>query len=336
DHNPQFDDIQPLRCITPSYIAMHSDKKEKIVKFSMSIAKAIDIMVKKNRNERGEYNIEFFDDVDFHDFTYNPQKYETYLINQIKELIDNYKPSGMWMDWYSGEEEASTFLVMDFLEKNYPDVILTYNVSIERKPRYILYLSGEAHDVKAAWKAGNMHRSKEKPWEICGPAAYGWDVPLTRSDPFEIFRIATIIMASGGKYCFGLPSQMDGELYPEPAKDVERFCDWYKLRKNLFTEAIPMNYEGDTVPGIKLNDSQFGIIGSIYNDDILIHIVNFESLIKDLTIKFSTKQWGTIDKIFIEPNKKHLHHNKTNNWIIAVIKKEDIDIVNTILRITKN
>ena len=80
-------------------------------------------------------------------------------------------------------------------------------------------------------KAEERPGIKKKPWELCGPAAYGWDVPQARPDPYEIFRIATIIMASGGKYCFGLPSQMDGELYPEPAKNVEMFGDWFKLRE---------------------------------------------------------------------------------------------------------
>lgn len=335
DHNPQFDDIQPLRCITPSYIAMHSDNKEKIARFSMGVAKAIENMIKANRSERGEYNIEFFDNVKFHDFTYNPQKYEDYLINQIKELIDNYKPNGMWMDWYSGEEEASTFLVMDFLEKSYPDVILTYNVSIERNPRYIHFLSGEAHDAKTAWKAGNMHRSKYKPWELCGPAAYGWDVPLARSDPFEIFRIAAIIMANGGKFCFGLPSQMDGEIYPKPAKNLEKFGEWYTLRKMLFREAVPMNYNGDKVPGIEVNDDKFGIIGVFHEIDNLIHLINFNGTDKEIKLSFISKHWGSIVKILLEPDKKELEFISRDTEIIVEIHEEDLDPADTILRIIK-
>ncbi len=335
DHNPQFDDIQPLRCITPSYIAMHSDNKEKITKFSMSIAKTIENMVKTNRSERGEYNIEFFDDVRFHDFIYNPKKYEVYLINQIKELIDNYNPNGMWMDWYSGMQEASTFLVMDFLEKNYPDVILTYNVSIEMNPRYIHFLSGEAHDVKTAWKAGNKHRSKEKPWELCGPAAYGWDVPLARSDPFEIFRIAAIIMASGGKFCFGLPSQMDGEIYPEPAKNLEKFGEWYTLRKTLFREAVPMNYNDDKVPGIEVNDDKFGVIGAFHENDNLIHLINFKGTKKEIKLSFISQHWGSIVKILLEPDKKELEYTSRDTEINVDIHEEDLDVADTILRVIK-
>jgi alpha-L-fucosidase len=335
DHNPQFDDIQPIRCITPSYIAMHSDKKEKIAKFSMGLAKAIENAIKSNRSERGEYNIEFFDDANFHDFKYNPEKYEDYLVNQIKELIDNYNPTGMWMDWYSEKPDESTFVVMNFLENNYPDVILTYNVSIQRNPRYIHYLSGEAHEVKAAWRAGNRHRTKDKPWELCGPAAYGWDVPLARTDPFEIFRIASIIMASGGKFCFGLPSQMDGELYPEPAENLKNFGKWYELRKTLFTNAVPMDYIDDKVPGVDINDDKFGIIGAIHENDNLVHLINFEGIKKDLLLRFSSPHWGIIEKILLEPKKKKLEYSSQDTETIVKIYEKDLDLADTILRIIK-
>ena len=99
---------------------------------------------------------------------------------------------------------------------------------------------------------GNTLRTKDYLWELCGPAAESWDDPTSRADPYEIFRIAAIIMASGGKYCFGLPSQMDGALYPEPAENVALFGEWYKLRRKLFTEAISMKYKGENVPGINI------------------------------------------------------------------------------------
>ena len=336
DHNPQFDDIQPLRSITPSFIARHHENKEEIAKYSKSIANLIKNMSEANRKNRNIPSaIEFFDDVEYHDFTYNPQKYEKYLLQQIRELIDNYKPDGMWMDWYWGNEEASTFLVMDLMEKNYPDVILTYNASIERVPRYIHYLSGEAHDVNTAWRAGNNHRNKKKPWELCGPAAYAWDVPIARSDPYEIFRIAVIIMANGGKFCFGLPSQMDGELYPEPAKNLELFGEWYKIRKDLFTESIPMKYEGEEIPGVIVKDTNFGAIGSTNNNNNLIHLVNFEGVQKDIVVSYDQIHWGNIEKILLEPSKKQLELINQDKRTLVTINKADLDVVDTILRIIK-
>ncbi|MFW9824064.1 MAG: alpha-L-fucosidase [Candidatus Thorarchaeota archaeon] len=333
DHNPQFDDIQPLRGITPSFIARHDDKKEKIAKYSMRFAKVIEKSIQTIRSDRGDYNIEFFDDVEFHDFTYNPEKYEEYLINQLRELIDTYNPSGMWMDWYWEAEEASTFLVMDLIEKEYPNLILTFNVSIQRNPRYIHYLSGEAHDVPTAWNSGNRYRSKEIPWELCGPAAYGWDVPYARKDPFEIFRIATIIMASGGKFCFGLPSQMDGEIYPEPAANVELFGNWYKSRQNLFTEAVPMGYEGNVVPGVEVDNEHIGVIGTLYEKNTLIHLINLKGMKRDITLRFSKEKWNNIEKILIEPEEKDLEHICRDNLYVINIKKKHLDEADTILRI---
>ncbi len=337
DHNPDFDDIQPLRGVTPSFIAKHDETKENIAKYSKGFAERLrDMFIDQVQERDIPYTTKFFDDVEFHDFTYNPKKYEDYVLNQIKELIDNYHPNGMWMDWYWGTEEASTFLVMNFMEKNYPDTILTYNVSIDRHPRYIHYLSGEAHDVKTAWQSGKKYRRKKRPWELCGPAAYGWDVPQARPDPYEIFRIAVIIMASGGKYSFGLPSQMDGDLYPEPAKNVELFGEWYKLRRELFTEAIPMKYRGENVPGIKISEENFGIIGTFYENDNLIHIINLKGLKKELLLELFGDQWHNITKVILEPQKKELEFSTKNNITIIKLNKNDIDPADTILRIISN
>ncbi|MFX1450686.1 MAG: alpha-L-fucosidase [Promethearchaeota archaeon] len=335
DHNPQFDDIQPLREITPSFIALHNENKETIPEYSMNYLKTIWEMNKIEIKERKiPYKGEFFYDVKFHDFRYNPENYEDYLLKQIRELIDKYEPDGMWMDWYWND--ASTPLVINFMEKNYPNILLIFNVSIDRHPKYVHYLSGEAHDVKSAWESGQRYRNKKKPWELVGPAAYAWDVPEARPDPYEIFRIAAIIMASGGKYCFGLPSQMNGELYPEPAKNVELFGEWYKLRRELFTEAIPMKYKGENIPGIELNEENFRSIGTLHGNDNLIHIINLKGLKKELVIEFTGSQWSNISKVLLEPAKKELQFSTKKDTTILKINKDDIDPADTLLRIVTN
>ena len=334
DHNPDFDDIQPLRGVTPSFMAMHRKNKKEIVDFSMKIAKLNEISSKQEAKKRNfSYNIEFFDEVHFHDFNYNPEKYEDYIINQIKELIDNYKPSGIWCDWYCGDAENSAFLIMDFMEKNYPDVILAYNYSIGNVLKWAHFLSGETHNLETAWKHSNIYRKSEKPWELICPAGHAWDIPIARPDPYEIVRFAAMTMASGGKMCFGLPSQMNGELFPEPAHNLELLGAWYKPRHALFTESIPMIYEGKKVPGVEVSEKDFGTIGSINEDDTLVHLINFKSQKKELTIEFTQQQWPKIKKIVLEPNKKELEHKKTNNKIVLLLSKEEIDPVDTILRI---
>jgi len=338
DHNPMFDDIQPLRGLTPSFIAMHGNDKEFIQSYSKKVAETAFDLFNHSKQRRGKKlpaDYKFFDDLEFHDYKYNPAKYEEYLKASVKELIDNYKPDGMWMDWYWTAEETSTYIVMDLLENEYSEVILTYNQSIDKNLRYAHYLSGEAHDVPLAWKIGNKYRTKKVLWELCGPAAENWDDPTSRSDPYEIFRIAAIIMACGGKYVFGLPSQMDGELFPEPVKNIELFGEWYKPRKQLFRDAFPMTYKGKKVPGISIKEKEFETIGSINQGDNLIHLINLSGKIVEVTLRFSLDKWEHIDKIILEPNKKELEFKKDGNEMVLSISEKDLDNADTILRIKK-
>ncbi len=336
DHNPMFDDIQPLRGLTPSFIAMHNEDKEVIQKYSKKLADAVFLLFKESKERRGlkiAADYAFFDDLKFHDYKYNPEKYEAYLKASVIELIDNYKPDGMWMDWYWSEDERSTYIVMDLVEQQYPGVILAYNQSIDKKPRYAHYLSGEAHDVDLAWKMGNRYRKKKVPWELCGPAAVNWDDPTARSDLYEIVRIAAIIMANGGKYCFGLPSQMDGELYPGPTKNIQIFGEWYKPRTSLFKDAIPMKYKGKNVPGAIINEENFGLIGTIHENNSLLHIINLKGEMKDLSVSLSLEHWGKIEKIILEPFKTALDFNQNEKEILLTISKDILDPADTILRI---
>ena len=336
DHNPMFDDIQPLRAVTPSYIAMHDENKELIQKYSKNVAEVALHLYRESKKRRGNPlpdDYKYYDDLEFHDYEYNPAKYEEYLKASVKELIDNYKPDGMWMDWYWTPEETSTYIIMDLIENEYPEVVLTYNQSINKNVRYAHYLTSEAHDVPLAWKMGNKYRVKEFSWELCGSAADWWDDPTSRADPHEIFRIAAIVMACGGKYFFGLASQMDGELFPEPVKNLELFGQWYKSRKNLFRDAIPMKYRGKKVPGVNVNEKEFGIIGSIHEGDNLIHLINFKGKIIDVTLELSLDEWENIDKIMLEPMKAELDFKKDGNEIKVLISEKNIDSVDTILRI---
>ncbi len=342
DHNPQFDEIQPVREITPSFIAMHGEDKKAIAEQCLNFIKLIWEVNQAEIKEReipyeGEFSVEgkFYQPVEYHEYHYNPEKYERYLLGQMKELIDTYEPDGMWMDWYWND--ASTSLIMEFMQKNYPNTVLAFNMSIDKRPKYAHYLAGEAHDVNTAWKNCQRYRHKNKPWELCGPAAYEWDLPIARPDPHEIFRIASIVMASGGKYCFGLPSQMNGELYPEPAQNVELFGKWYEKRRKLFREAIPMSYKGESVPGVAINDPHFGSIGTEYYSNRLVHVINFTGFNEqDISITFSQQTWGTIEKACLEPDKKELPLKITANGTTLSIAKKDIDLADTILNVVCN
>lgn len=340
DHSPQFNDIQPLRCCTPSFLCMHTKKKKRIQQFSFIVAVALGILDKLVHIVRKipyeDKSVKWFDNVHFHDFIYNPKKYEIYLFKQLIEIIEKYQPNGMWMDWYMLNLELSAPMIMEFMKKRYPDIVLTFNQSIDHNLKWAHYTSNEAHDVKTAWNKGNKYRRKRKPWELVGPIANGWDNPLPRSDPYEAARMASIIIASGGKFAFGTAAQMNGALHPKPARDLEIFGRWYKKRRLLFTEATPMDYKGKKVPGLKIKEKFIVSIGCIQNNDILIHLISMYSIPKNnLTIEFSLKQWRNIEKIILEPAKKELDFKKDDKAIYLIISKEDIERIDTILRIRR-
>jgi hypothetical protein len=339
DHNPQFDDIQPLRTCTPSFICMHNIPKLFIwgtsflfafilwfVEIYKRLTRTIPIKGKK---------VKWFDKVRFNHFVKDPVKYEKYFLKQLIELLKNYKPDGLWMDWWMPAIiESSSDIIMTFMKQNYPETVLTFNASIGVNLKWGHYVSFEAHDVYSAWKSGNNYRRKKIPWELVGPAASGWDNPAARPDPYEAGKIATIIMASGGKFAFGMPAKMDGRLYKEPARHLEMFGKWYKPRKELFIEAVPMDYKGKKVPGIKIKDKNIKVICSVYENDYLLHLIPLRSApIKPLTIKLSIKKWKNVEKIILEPIKKDIQFMIDDKNITITIPEENVERIDTILRI---
>jgi len=363
DHNPQFDKIQPVRKITSSFLALHREKKEEVVDFCLKFTQFLitefiqSLKEERNKKKKGKLeqtqkdmtNLNINEATDFLNrraddlkkkiaqFNYDPAIYENYLRNQIIELVEKYEPDGMWMDWFmkSAFQEESTVLVMDLMKERYPNIVLAFNNSINEKPDWSHYLSAEAHTVDSAWKQSKRYRSKKQPWELIGPAAKSWFDPSPRSDPFEVARIAVIIMANGGKSCFGLPSQMDGSLYPEPAQHVERFGKWYKSRRLLFSEATPLDYKGENVPGINLNNKNYGLIGSKYGNDKIIHLINFSGEKESISLEFSSDIWNNISKVKLEPNDIELNIKNSPKGIKVILPQESIDPVDTILRITQ-
>jgi alpha-L-fucosidase len=361
DHNPQFDEIQPVRRITSSYIALRREKKEEVVDFCLKftqfiinefveslkkerrkgnkerVEKAKKDSISLNLNEATDFinlKVTYLKDTPV-DFTYNPEIYENYLRNQLIELIERYHPDGMWMDWFMKSifREESTKLIIDLMHQRYPQIVLAFNNSINEQPDWAYYLSGEAHTVDSAWEQSNKFRRKTQPWELIGPAAKSWFDPFPRSDPFEVARIAVIIMANGGKSCFGLPSQMDGSLYPEPARHIEDFGRWFQKRHDVFTEAIPMDYKGENVPGVSLSDNEYGVVGSSYRNDKIIHLINFLGEKKSISLDFSLADWGTINNVILIPDDIELKPKMNSHAFHLLIPQDFIDPVDTIIRI---
>lgn len=340
DHNPQFDAIQPLRTCTPSFFTLRTTpilRKTLIQGFSFVFAVIAGLDFKRNRlirNYQKDKSAKWLDHFWFPPFKNEPKTYEIYMFRQLIELITRYKPDGLWMDWYMFSLDESAHKIMDFMEKYYPEVILTFNTSINSKLKWAHYTTAEAHDVKTAWQKGNRYRRKKNPWELIGPAANAWDNFLPRPDVHEAARMAAILMASGGKACFGMPSRMDGALYPGPAEQLAKFGQWYKPRKRLFQEATPMDYKGKKVPGISVKEKHLKTIGDIQENDPLIHLIYlFGGPKQDLTVKFCRKHWETLETIILEPQHQELEYQKDAQEFSLTIPKKEVDYIDTMLRI---
>lgn len=307
DHNPQFDDMQPDRTVTPSFIGTRPE-----------------------------------------------HKYIEYLLKQYREIIDQYAPDGLWLDWYWADR--STKETIAFLKKHYPETVMTFNLASYFSTGFnkLHYTSGESHTLAGpvvklrteasglkvpvfsnVWKWSNFNRALfEHPWELIAPAGKWWQDHSLRDDPLELVRMAAIVMASGGKICPGLTAQMDGTIYPDQIKQIAILGDWYRSRARLFTESAPLRYRFARVPGITVSDTAIKPICALQDRDYIVHLINFTGIKSGVTVTLDKKEWQSIKQIILEPSNKELAltHN-ANNYIVQ-IPPEDLDTADTILRIT--
>ena len=54
-------------------------------------------------------------------------EYGKYLEGQMREIIDQYDPDGLWLDWYTMGVHPSENVVMDFLHDYSPKTVVTFN-----------------------------------------------------------------------------------------------------------------------------------------------------------------------------------------------------------------
>jgi hypothetical protein len=163
----------------------------------------------------------------------NPE-YEEYLRGQYRELVERYSPDGMWIDWYWADR--ATEMTVDLFKDHYPDVVLTFNFSNLFPSSYtkLHYTTGEAHDLHGfyvkplrsgslvlpiftgAWRWATFYRRMiDHRWELIAPTGEWWQDPSLRDDPFEVPRMAAVILGSGGKLCLGASARLQGDIYPD-------------------------------------------------------------------------------------------------------------------------
>jgi len=317
DHNPQFHKLIPLNTITPSFPKM------------------------------GRSDV-----------------YKNYLVAQVRELIDQYDPDGLWFDWYLGGLHPSETVVAEFLREYSPDTVFTFNLTnpfkvgywhafrnlhvllivgfihyllFEKKERkkdaldLVHYTTFEAHRVKGAWRKSNIYSKFTPTWELVGPAGKAWDNVKLRRDLYDLVRIAAMVMANGGRYVIGAAPQMDGSIYPDHVKQLELLGEWYKPRKNIFRDGVPMDYHGK-VPGIRGYDEKIYVSASRSKSNYLIHLFNL-GVNSDVTLQFDKKFWPKIDEIYVEPQHERVQAEDLRTETKVTIPREHLDPVDTILSI---
>ena len=289
----------------------------------------------------------------FSDLSMDPQPlYEEYLEGQFREIMEQYRPDGMWFDWYW--PDRATTLTIDYFRAHYPDTVITFNLSHYFPSAYprLNYTTGEAHDLTGnyvklvktgamrlpiftgAWKwAALGRRVMDHPTELISPAGKWWQDPTLRDDPLDLVRMTAIILGSGGKFCVGASAQLDGALYPDQVTQLRILGEWYGPRKRLFTDSTPRRYRSEQVPGIKVSPTSVKTIATANNGDTLLHLINMKGVTMPISVEFRGSWWKNIRWISLEPAGKELTPERNGGIVKAIIRTAEIDPADTILRV---
>ena len=342
DHNPDFDDIQPLRRSTPSYLAMHGGKRKglrKSLAFT-NFARLLFIVFRRDLAKAGlrkEDPYPWFDDFELNDFEPDPDRYISYIQDQLEELCGKYGARLMWIDWYDGAGGAASNEIMDFMRERYPEVALTFNSSILEDLCWSHYVCFETHSVKQTWAQVKQYRNWKRPWELITPAAANWDAPQPKRNQVENALTAAIIMASGGKVNFGIASEMDGSLHPEVSKQMEALGEWYQPRRGLFIDATACQPEQPDVPRVKLDNKRLRVLASRHQGDHVLHVFDLwadgSEPEDSVTLHLSTDEWGNIVRVVLEPSGEELPLEVEPGGRRLLIPQRSLDRIDTILRL---
>ena len=280
--------------------------------------------------------------------------YEKYLREQYREIVEQYRPDGMWIDWYWPDQSTRT--TIDFFKTNYPKLVLAFNMSNLFTSSYekLNYTSSEAHDLdgpfvklvrsegaylpneSSAWKWSTLFRRMHThPSEIISPAGRWWSDPTVRDDLNDLIRMSAIVMANGLKHCIGVTEQLKGGIYPDQLKQLKMLGAWYVPRKKLFVESVPLRYRGKEPRTIHVDHPQsIKVIACRHEDDTLIHLINMDGSTRPISVLFKGGTWGDVRKITMEPSGREVPMKRSGNELRVAIR-EEIDPVDVILRLRR-
>jgi len=280
-------------------------------------------------------------------------EYEEYIKGQYREIMERYRPDGMWIDWYwpDGPTEAT----IRFFRETYPEVVLAFNAANLQPGSYsrLDYTSGEGHDLdgpylkilkeetgtmavfSSTWKWASLNRRMfTHRWELISPAGRWWEDPRTRDDPYDLPRMAAVTMACGGLHCTGVAAQMDGSLYAEQAEQLEILGAWYRPRKSLFSGSAPLPYGSAKPPGVNVTPSSVRPIACVSGGDRILHLVNMDGATRPISVELRGRSWRAVDSAWLEPEGAPLELKKTKAGFSLSIAKRQVDPVDTIVRLS--
>ncbi len=285
-------------------------------------------------------------------------EYREYLKKQYDELMGQYRPDGLWLDWYWAD--ASTKESIRYLRQRYPHVVIAFNLSnlFPCSFKQIDLTSGEAHRydgplvrirkedsvqvpvLTSAVKWSNLYRMVfEHQWEVVSPAGKWWQDQSLRDDPLELVRTLAVVLACGGKLHIGATSQMDGHIFPDQVKQLKIVGEWYKPRNELFVNAVPVRYRWFfgwfPAAGVRVNAKGFDSVVSAYGDGLLLHIINPTAFSGGITVTCKGRLWSGFNEATLKPQEKKIAIRREGSSMCIDIAPEMLDPVDTIICLTR-
>ncbi|MFA5065813.1 MAG: alpha-L-fucosidase [Dehalococcoidia bacterium] len=276
--------------------------------------------------------------------------YSEYLLGQYDEIVKQYKPDGMWLDWWWADKTTKD--TISHFSGKYPDTVLAFNLSSmffsSHKDQH--FSSGEAHALDgpfigkreeaggiisvltSTWKWANLYRMMFKhPWELITPTSVWWQDMKLREDIFEFVRQAAVVMACGGKFACGTSALMDGSLDPDHVRQLETLGKWYIPRKELFIGAYPIRYLGFAPKGVSIDKQDFKTIACFYRDGVQLHVINMKGKSEPVEVTLKGNRWKGVRSAYLEPGHLPIEVKSVDSHRIIALSREDIDHIDTII-----
>lgn len=164
--------------------------------------------------------------------THNMPRYDQYLKNQTKEIIDNYGPLGIM--WFDGEWEKSWTReygneLYDYLMKIQPTLIINNRVSKGRQGMTGIteesHLNSGDYDTPEQ-QIGGFNR--DRPWETCMTICrqWAWKPDDQMKSAKECIQTLLRTVGGDGNLLFNVGPMPDGRIEPRQVERLKEMGSW--------------------------------------------------------------------------------------------------------------